>query len=264
MMSSSKDKIIDRVKKLLAISNDDGASEAEIETVMNIAMKLMGEHHLTEEDLAHEPVDDYTKVDASNFEQVRSFVGKKIYGWESSLSMFVSKFVGVPVYEDARIQLARKNGICLFDEWDEPRYGKSFVFYGVSEDARLASDVYDETRRLIATMAVAKYGKVYIGDGAMYSQGFVSGLYSQVNKAAKRLEQTSNSRALILLHRRNDLIQYKEDKARDWLHKSKGIKLQKGSGRWGSDNGSWSAYQEGQSDGQRANVDGTRRKKIGV
>lgn|SRR3990167_3905755 len=261
-MDTQKEKIVGRIKALLSKTGDNGASDAESQTAMNIAASLMEKHHLTEEDLAHEPADDYSKVDQANFNEQRSFVGSVSFAWENYLASFVSEFVGCPSYYDKVKRPVRKNGFVQFKN-DEPLYGASMVFYGIPEDAAIACEIYDELRMLIASMAVGRFGKVYRGDGAAYSEGFVSGLRTKL-KESKNLEMqtATTSTSMILIHRRADLVKYKEKKATEWLEKTKGWKLSKG--YCAGSGASRRARGEGYVDGQNTDVTATRRRKIGV
>jgi len=261
-MTQTQERIADKIRKLLAIASDDAASEAEIQNAMNFAAKMMAAHHLTEDDLSHEPDDDYKKVDKSEFGDRRSYVGRKAFHWEMVLATFVSRFVGVPVYRDNQLRIVRnRRGIAQMDEKDNPRKGKSVVFYGVDEDAAIAAELYDELRGLIASMAVIRFASVYKGDGGMYSEGFVSGLFSQLKKA-KNLENNSGSTAMILVARRDDLIKYKEKAAKNWLSKSQGIRVSKRGGQTRGARGSREAFSEGKADGASTNVGATRNKKL--
>jgi len=255
---TKQEKTAVKVRKLLAISRDGNASEAEIQNAMNHAHRLMGEYHLSEEDLGHEPQTDYDKIDEAECNRNYSFIGKKAFQWECSLAFFVSDFVGVPFFLRHKSELVNKNGITQFDQKQNPRFGKAFVFYGLTEDAAIASELYDELRLLIATMAVSTWGSVYKGDGAVYSQGFVEGLKSQLEKT-KTIEHQETS--TVLVHRRDDLIKYKEKKAKQFLSTVCKIKLSSRTGGTGA-SGSNTAYRDGKSDGSKASVSSDRSKKI--
>lgn len=97
----------------------------------------------------------------------------------------------------------------------------------------------------------------------MYCEGFVSGLNAKIRKQEKqqRLEAQNDSRALIILDRRADLIERKEDLAQSWLKEACGVKLVSGNRRFGA-NGSREAWDEGRADGRRADVNALRRRKI--
>jgi hypothetical protein len=264
-----KEQVSERVRNLLAKTTKNGASQAEAQSAVNAAERIMAKYHLSEEDLAHEPADDYAEVDTADFSQAYSTIGRRAWQWECALARFVERFIGVPHYLRHSILPSRINGLVQLDENDQPVTGKAFVFYGVAEDAELARSVYDELRLLIAAMAVAKWGTVYKGDGGMYAEGFVSGLSyklvsaTQSEKAeAQKSIASETSTALVLIARRDDLIQYKQKKAKDWLRNEKGICLVTVSGGSGA-NGSSGAYSSGRRDGASTDVSNTRRRKIG-
>lgn len=255
--------IIDKIRKLLATAGDDGASDNEIQSAVNIARKMMTAHHLTEEDLAHEPKDDYRKIDEADFGEIRSFIGKTIALWENQLAGVVSEFVGCPCYIDNNKKPIRKNGLVQFGADDEPLLAKSAVFYGVAEDAAIASQLYDDMRELIAAMAVGRTGKVYKSEGASYCQGFVLALNSKIKQAARIEMQGPGNGALIVL-RSKDLIEYKQTKAKNWLKEAKGFKIRVGGKGAGSRVGfNRDAFQQGRKDGANAEMTADRKKKLG-
>jgi len=261
-MTDKQERIAAKIRKILNIAEDDAASAEEIQNAMNHAKRLMDSHHLTMEDLGHEPEDDYQKVDQANMDQCSAFVGKKVFLWESMLSLFVSEFVGVPVYATSRPQkIITPAGLGVFDDKGQPKFGKAFVFYGVAEDAAIAVELFNELRQMISTLALGKWGTIYKGDGATYAEGFVNGLNTQLRQSSK-IEQQTSTTSMILLSRRDDLIKYKEKKAANWLSTEHNIRLRSGNRRPGSRTGSHSAYSEGRSDGSRADVSATRRRKI--
>lgn len=258
----TQERMIDKIKALMNKTSENGATDAEAQSAIDMAYRLMQKYQLTEDDLAHEPADDYHKVDEAKHDRCRSFVGGVFFFWEGSLATFVSQFVGVEAYMDNRKNLVRKNGFVQFDQNDQPRYGKSIVFYGIAEDAVMAAELYDELRMLIASMAVAKYGTVFKGEGGAYAQGFVSGLFSKLGsaKADERRLAVDNT-SLTLIARREDLIKYKSNKAKDWLEKTMGMKI-RGKSYFNGVGGHGSATAEGWRDGKETNVEGARRRKI--
>lgn len=262
-MTDNQDRIARKIRKLLAIAEDDAASAAEVQNAMGFARRLMDAHHVSEDDLAHEPADDYQRVDQAQFAERHAFVGRRIYCWESMLSGFVSKFVGAAGYIDDRVRPVRNHaGFVQRDDAGHVREGKSFVFYGVAEDGAIAAELYYELRQLIVSMAVIKWGGCYKGDGATYAEGFVAGLSTQLTRG-KQVEQSSGTTtAMILLARRDDLVKYKRAKADEWLIQKHGAKLVAGPRRSGSSTGSRSAYSEGRSDGAATSVSAARNRKL--
>lgn len=267
-MSVDRASTIAKVQKLLNMTGEKGASENEIAVAMMMAHKLMDKHHLSEADLAA-ATDPIAALDNAEMDEFRSFVGKALSAWESGLASFVQKFVGgAKCYMDKELRVIREYGIVQFDpKTDEPRYGKSYVFFGVAEDAAIAKHLFDELRTLIATMATTRWGKVYKGEGASYCQGFVAGLFNHLKKAiVQEREQAKlpgNSTALMVMEKRSDLIEAKQDKADEWIRKEKGIHLRKGGGQAGSRVGfDHSAHSQGVVDGQNTDVSATRKKKL--
>lgn len=261
----TKESIVEKVKKLLAIAQNDSSNDEEIDNAMRFAKKLMDNHHLTEDDLAHEPADDYQKASLAEKGIFKCFLGKKIFAWESYLASFVGKFVGAACYIDNTIQVVRKpNGFGVIDPVTElPKKGKAIVWYGVAEDCLIARDIYNELRALIATMAVGKWGNCYRGDGAAYAEGFVTGLNIRLQKAKIEEKTRVESTALILLsHRRDALVKHKIDLAKNWLAKEKGISKLRKRQVQGS-KGSHDARSEGRVDGQNTDVSVVKAKKLG-
>jgi len=258
----TEEKVFSKIKKLLNIAAHDSASDGDIQAAMLQAQRLMDKYHVTEEDLKKREEDVFKQVDAAEFNDFRSFVGGRVFAWESWLSTYVSKFVGVPVYQSNKKELVRERGIVKFDDWGEPLYGKSFVFYGVAEDAQLAKELYNELRKLIVTMALARYGTAFVKDGGVYSEGFVMGLLEKWNEEQDHPKLQHNPQGTALISLRNGLIQYKKEKAQTWLSKNRGVKLQTQEGNYGS-TGSNQAYNQGKEDGRNTDPEATRRKKLG-
>lgn len=259
--TTSKDRIADKVRKLFNIAADDSASAEEIDNAIRHAQRLMAKHHIDESDLAHEPADDYQRVDTSEFGEQRCWVNRQIYMWESYLAGFIKDFVGVGAYVDRRKREARKpNGFVITQRW-KAKLCMSVVFYGVAEDVAIAKELYDELRVMLMTCAQLKYSDIYRGSGALYCEGFVAGLKTKIKEAAK-LSASSSSTAMILVSRQTDLVQYKQKAAENWLTKERNIKLGKARGGSSHRNADGSAYWEGKHDGANADVSAARRKKL--
>lgn len=181
---------------------------------------------------------------------------------------FVAKFVGVRLYRDTNPQIVRRHGIVQLDANGKRQVAQSIVFFGISEDAFIAAELYDELRTLVASMAVARWGQVYKGDGAAYCEGFVCGLISRHNEAeeeqrliAVQAADDGNQNGLILMQRRTDLVARKQEKAERWIQ-SRGVKLKSSRRSYGSQAGSDEAFAQGETDGRNADVSASRRRKI--
>lgn len=266
-----KDRIVDKVRKLLNIAGDSAAAQGEIEAAMAQVQRLMGKYHISEEDLAKEPDVMYRDLDNAPMNEVYCVVGKKMAMWEKHLGGFVSELVGCGAYMSlSKSNVVRKFGIVQCDEDGQVKIGQAMVFYGIAEDTALAEVIYNELRVLIYTMARSLYGNPYGGAGASYGEGFVSGLFSkrraaltdETNAAKARLTAEGSSTGLILIERRNDLVQRKTDLAAAWIQKKFGKKLRHrktGDGARDFDHG---ASARGYADGRDTDVAATRRKKL--
>lgn len=260
----SIDKVKDRVRKLLNLAHDDAAAEGEIDNALRFAKQLMDEHHLSEDDLSQEPEDQYKQIENSPKCSQFVSVSGRIYAWESGLSMFCARFVGgVGTYIDSRKTPARdhRGMAILHPRTNEPYAARRICFYGIAEDVALAAELFHELRLSIIASAILKFGGYCKGDGGYYCEGFVAGLREKTRKAEEQSKPlASDSKALVLVDRRKDLIERKKDAGNEWL-KSQGIKLCSGSHRSGA-SGSSDSFHEGRSDGRSTDVSVSRTKKL--
>lgn len=245
----SIERIKDRIRKLMNVAENDASTEGEIDNAMRFARQMMESHHLSEEDLAVEPVDQWDAIDKASCGRFHAMMGSKIYLWETSLGWFVGRFVG-GVKHYLHTGCDRK---------------KAFVFYGVEGDARLAADLMSELRETIIAMARLRYGGCFKGKGGSYSEGFVSGLSERLKRQEKeereKLTSSGDTTGMILVERRADLVKRKVSRAETYLTEELGIRLSSGASRSGS-RYNHEAFQAGQADGRRANV--SARAKISV
>lgn len=252
---------ISKVRKLLHLAGNHAATEGEIQAAMLQAQRLMEKYHLSEEDLAHEPDEDYAAVDQAPYADYRSFCGRRFAHWEKRLASFVADFIGCRHYIDDELNPVRVHGILQLDEHDRPRSAKSVVFYGVADDAALATHTFGELRLAIATMARIEFGQVHRGDGATYCLGFVHGLELQAQAAQERARIGASSTALTLRHRTAALIAYKQERSEQWLARERGISLRTVTSRTRV-TGSDVAWERGITDGRATDVSRARQRKL--
>jgi len=259
MIMSDLERVKERVRKLLNLAANDGAADGEIDNAMRSARQLMESHHLSEDDLATEPAEQFADIESAPKDRSYASVGRNSYRWEASLSSFVKDFVGgVGCYIDTSLVVQRDHrGIVM----DGGKAGKRFCFYGIAEDAAMAASLFAELRMTIATAAKLKFGGCYKGDGGAYAEGFVDGLRTKIRaqKQAERITATGTGTGLLVIERREDLIQRKSDAAAAWIKGQVRLKT----GRCGNGaNGSWNARSEGRRDGESSNVSAARVRKI--
>ena len=262
----------DQIKKILNIANDDAASEAEVENALAIAARLMAKHHLSEDDLADDPLEQAADIQSADRAKAECYTANsRLAQWEVSLASTVAKIVGGIGYYKAHAKpRTTASGLTVRDQRGHAVSGSPVVFYGIAEDVATAGRLWHELRQAIIALARLRYGSVFRGDGAAYAEGFVSGLENQRIRRAEE-ERTDAQRligngggtgALILVERRADLIRQKGQLATTWLASAAGggIKLRTTSG--GGSRGSGDARGQGRSDGGAYSVNGTRSRKI--
>jgi len=269
-MTSSVDAVKERIRRLLAVAKDgSGATQGEIDNAIRFAQAELAKHQLSEEDLAEEPEEQYQRAEDAPKDQAPAVIGSKCYHWESALGKIISRLVGVPYYLDNAAGRHDRNGIARRDRNGKVRAAKAIMYYGIAEDAWLAAELFEELHETIVTMAMLKWGGAFRGDGGSYCEGFVRGIDKQVRnqqadekKSAASQLDSGDSRGLVLIERRNDLIEHRIAVGKDWLLNEKGIKLGRGSGRSGA-SGSAAAYSSGRADGARTAVSASRTAKLG-
>jgi hypothetical protein len=254
MSESSIDVIKARVVKLMALANGEGATEAEIESAMRFAAKLIDQHHIDVSDLNSGETPQPENIQFGKVGVSSQFAG--FAAWESTLLAAVNKLFGTTKAFLGDSTPIRVNGIVQRDKNDNVRYGKEVCFYGPLTDVQEASSLYVEWSRSIATMGITRWGGAYRGDGAMYCQGFARSIYEQSVRLnserqltmVKPPAQLTNQTTAITLLNKFDLIQ---SAAAEWLENEAGVKLSGGSRRSGA-SGSREAYNEGRRHGSQA------------
>lgn len=265
MEPNEHEKIKDRIRKLLAVARNSGATEGEVYNALMAANALMRKHRICESDLT--VMDNYIeakrKVDLGHKDIVRTSVGASIYAWEAGLSVFVCDYVGgIGAFLDNNKFLARNRlGIVVEHPVDGGPYnGKSVCFYGLAEDAMLGAEVYEEIRTYLSRRARELYGGCYKGEGGVYCQGFVTGLFERVEQAKALEHREANGTGLIVIQRQDELTKYKERAASSYLEEC-GVSVRSRQGSEGA-TGTKQAFDRGRRDGAEKGIGTTRKGKL--
>ena len=252
---SDLNKIKETVRKLMAVAGDGVASEAEIDTAMRLAAKLMDAHHLDQSDIG-------TEADKDDLTMGRTFTttyGTKFLAWEATLyNAIIDLFGCLQGYLDGDVAPVRVNGMVQMER-GQIRQGRKLYFYGPAVESAEAAELYKEWCWAIATMGIARYNACVRGDGAMYCLGFAKALRDKARQingerkltAARPLPQLQGSTCTALtLTGRYELLKVEGKK---WLAAECGVKLPGGDGRSRSVSysGDRNAMSEGYSHGQK-------------
>jgi hypothetical protein len=243
------DRIKDKLRKLLNLSDSNNASQGEIDNAMNAATRLMSQHNLTRDDIDLSADDPVKNMKIGRHSSVS--LGRNFSTWEGSLLNFVSTFIGFTNnYRSPSVAL-KKNGLAILDEDGKQRYGSMVYFYGSEDNAEAAVEIYEELRDTTQALGLLLYGGWFRGDGAVYCQGFIRGLVDALDRSMKKLKEFDDqTTALVLVDEKNQLAV--TVKAKAWLHKQFGVRLQTKARRGGA-RGDPSAYRQGRQDGANYN-----------
>lgn len=242
------DKIKSKILKLINLSEDVNASNGEVANAMNAATRMMAAHNLTRDDIDHSAKSGDPTQRVTMGRHCAVSIGTNLSTWECMLMHFVCDFIGYVAHYKTSLQYLRKDGIAVLDDEGHQRKGCLIYFYGSSDSAEACVELYEELRDTICAMAQLLYGGWYKGDGAVYAQGFCSGLELARQKAIDAYKNSDDqTTALVLQDEKQQAIVIKRGK--DWLKKEHGIQLRKGSRRSGA-SGDAAAFSNGQRDGR--------------
>jgi len=280
-MDDQRARIVERVRKLLALAGDSAAAEGEIENALAFAARLMSEHDIGESETAPaEPggaaPDPDAPIDTADYTQGRAPGGSRNAAtWEGRLAMFVADLIGgLGVYRDHAKSYSVR-GIRQTNPDGTAKLRSGMMFYGHAEGVALALELFAETRLMIGTIAARRYGGLYKGSGREYCEGFVQGLKIKLDadRAAERQgkaralpDPTGQTTALVPLqadqrHALDRIHRKRKNAASDWLRSSEGIKLGSSSRRRGGQYDG-AARGAGQRDGRNHNASATRSRKL--
>lgn len=256
------DRIKRRIRAMLNLANDSAAADGEIDNAMRFAAQLMNEHHVSAEDLAAEAAVNGAPPADPDMGQADGLCGTaRLATWESVLGAAIVRLVGsIKCYQTS--VLAKPSGGSVFSSASESR--KALRFYGPTEDATLAAELFDEWRQTIGAMAVGRYGGCYRGDGAMYAYGFACRLSERAGEAEReRRTIPAGSNAIVLASGKSlaEALAHKQALAAKWLA-GQGVNLGSAGRRSGYSAGSLSAREAGRADAGRADFSATRRRKL--
>jgi hypothetical protein len=264
--------VAEKVRKLLRIASDAGASEHEIELCLARADRLIQEHHLSAADLAGDMSELHEASWNGRFVKRTVHAARRCYIWEHRLAAFVQKYVGGLGYYTAANVERDDDGQRYLDGSGQPFRARTIVFFGLAEDIELGELLFVDLRHAIIGFAVTRHGGSFRGPGASYAQGFVSGLFTQMceRRSAERSSEDAAAGEAgdalsphAIIERRDQLIQQKEDAALDWLASAAGGGIRLKMRRTRSSTSSRAAYEQGKADGERHEVARHRSPRLG-
>ena len=277
-MESNIEQIKRKIRALINLGEDGGATEAEAENALRFARRLMLQHNVAPEDMerardGHESAADAERTTYTREDFYTQTTG--ITGWETSLGLAINLLVGTTKWYINPGVVTRRTLSGTIDYYPADgvaRKSKLITFFGPEEDVRDAKVLMYEWTMTLVALARMKFGGAIRGEGRSYCEGFADALLRKmraireeerllIEQHKANLQLSGRSTALVVMNG-SQLMEAKQQRALTWLKETIGIKLSKGGGsRGGANHGG--AYAAGKADGQRADFSHSRTKKIG-
>lgn len=196
----SKNSIIDKIRNLFKRTEANGASEAEVETAMKIAHKMMETHAIEMSDLLESQgrsigMDDIVE------QCVRTHC--KMDRWEKNMAHCVGMMTDTKWFMSQSVSY--ENG--------KKTIKHHVTYYGERTDVAAAFAMYVELLIVFKTMARHRLGKKWTQAHYHYMDGFGQGMLSIFHDQKKEMEQArSSSSSGMILHKSALIRQYAENK----------------------------------------------------
>ncbi|MEQ1761580.1 MAG: DUF2786 domain-containing protein [Pyrinomonadaceae bacterium] len=246
--SVERAKVLERVRKLLRLSENDAAADGEIRNAMEAAANLISQYQIdrVEIEKTEEPEAD---VYGSDF---ASFNAKRSSPWMGTLAMAIARAVGSVQCYSSKQSVAK--GV-----FARPEIEAGVVFYGPEGDVALARALFGEWLHSIATITLGRYGAIFTGEGRAYAMGFASALYEiagTLYQGPTTKPLPGSSREIVPVA---SVLAEKRANGSSWL-RSQGVKLGSAGRTRVSTSG---AYSEGRADGKASGFGVTRTRTLG-
>lgn len=198
-METEQNKIIEKVRRLLALAND-APDDEEGQNAFLMAQRLMIKHKVERSMISEE------NPQKINIQQRPVTAYKRLYWWEKKLGNIIAdNFRCFMFYKSS------KKG---------KQFKRSIVFYGAEEDLKLAEEMfvlcYEYTRHRVKKFMKQKPQWLSISDGnsmrSDYLQGFLAGLSQRFEEQVACL---TKEYSLVVLRPKEVTESYKELSA-DW------------------------------------------------
>lgn len=202
---SNIDKIRAKISALLKKTEANGASEAEANSAMAIASKLMAEHGVTINDIKE------------NNEAARDFSKRHVNPGAKNLSV-VDKFVAnaIGVYTDTKVWNSKGfDGFKMGKTKMKAKYSSNLMFYGYSVDVELAEYIYKicdsavetEWKKFSRTVPAGARAKARV----TFQLGMTLRLRDRLMEMKKTTVEETNGNALVVLKKQLVETSFKSD-----------------------------------------------------
>lgn len=196
-MTTNREKLLAKVKALLSKTTENGCTEAEAMSALNMAQAMMDAYEITEDELNDLKKEEAIVTETNTFDP---------HNIRRSLAVWVSRFADVKVWRDG------------------PRNSHKLKFCGTQADVEFATWLLDSLSEFVSHQLSWWLMVHQPNDNRKYHiASFVSGCTRRINERLEKLvderhPKTDNSRALVVIKR--DLITKKLNELGIHLSKS--------------------------------------------
>lgn len=169
----SVEKVLDRVKKMLALGNNEGATEAERETALRMAYNLLAKHNLS---IADMPADQCNEV------REQQEVVLNAAPWSRSLAHSVAKLFFCNYY----FAHTGRSG----------RYSHNFI--GKQSNVLTARYMAEYLVKAVQREAAKRYGSATNPHGRSFCVGATNSIRTRVNEMINQATESTPGTALVL------------------------------------------------------------------
>lgn len=207
-------KVLDRIAKLLKLSQDGGATDGEIAAALKQAKAMMAKYDVAERDVL---LDDSEAGMKNLWDQMQDVEidrrATKLRPYDAQLAAFAAWFCDCGCYVSRgyrEVKGGKFKGRATLHE--------CVSFYGLPRDVAVATALYREFFFTMRAMSRRYYGPKYATRHHIYMDGFVDGLWSKGHEA-KDAQKEEQAVCTAIVVRKSDLCKrYGEEK----LHLSGG------------------------------------------
>lgn len=178
--------LLERIKKMMRLAEDKGASEGEVDNALRFAKKIMAEYDLSEADIIldearPDAINDVVEMDlvaqAGDIHEIEKVMARVIDVVCSTKHYFTSKYVPGPK--------------------GRPSFKRVAVLYGMARDVAVGKYLFVELMVTLRAMARNHFGKGWSDTHRSYGKGFAMRLHERA-LAMKHEPVVGSSTAIVL------------------------------------------------------------------
>jgi hypothetical protein len=174
-----RDKAVERIRKLMAVSSGAGATEAEIETYLAAARKLMDKFAVEESELNRNEDTRQAAYESMVIFEAYARAGG-ISPWDNWLAYVPDAICDVGHYTSKKWRANKRGKFCEHEV---------LIFYGLPRDCEVAKAMYQELLATMRAMARFRLGK----DWMKLEQDYCTGFTTRLTTRARELKRSSSS-----------------------------------------------------------------------